>query len=73
MDIIKSNGSKEEFSQEKLKDSICAAFESVGEKCDEVLLDVVSNNFYLYENMSTKEIRRQVEDVSKQKGCKVIY
>ena len=62
MDIIKSNGSKEEFSQEKLKDSICAAFESVGEKCDEVLLDVVSNNFYLYENMSTKEIRRQVEE-----------
>lgn len=62
MDIIKSNGSKEEFSQDKLKDSICAAFESVGEKCDEVLLDVVSNNFYLYENMSTKEIRRQVEE-----------
>jgi len=62
MDIIKSNGSKEEFNQEKLKDSICAAFESVGEKCDEVLLDVVSNNFYLYENMSTKEIRRQVEE-----------
>ena len=62
MDIIKSNGNKEEFSQEKLKDSICAAFESVGEKCDDVLLDVVSNNFYLYENMSTKEIRRQVEE-----------
>lgn len=62
MDIIKSNGSKEEFSQEKLKDSICAAFESVGERCDDVLLDVVSNNFYLYENMSTKEIRRQVEE-----------
>lgn len=62
MDIIKSNGSKEEFSQEKLKDSICAAFESVGEECNDALLDVVSNNFYLYENMSSKEIRRQVEE-----------
>lgn len=62
MDIIKANGSIEEFNQEKLKDSICAAFESVGEKCDEVLLDVVASNFYLYENMSTKEIRRQVEE-----------
>lgn len=62
MDIIKANGSIEEFNQEKLKDSICAAFESVGEKCDEVLLDVVASNFYLYENMSTKEIRRQAEE-----------
>lgn len=62
MDIIKANGNIEEFNQEKLKDSICAAFESVGEKCDEVLLDVVASNFYLYENMSTKEIRRQVEE-----------
>ena len=62
MDIIKANGNIEEFNQEKLKDSICAAFESVGEKCDEVLLDVVASNFYLYENMSTKEIRRQAEE-----------
>lgn len=62
MDIIKSNGSKEEFSQEKLKDSICAAFESVGEECNDVLLEIVSNNFYLYNNISTKEIRRQVEE-----------
>ena len=62
MDIIKSSGIKEEFSSEKLKNSICAAFSAVGEECNSTLLDIVSNNFYLYENMTTSEIRRQVEE-----------
>ena len=62
MDIIKSSGTKEEFSSEKLKNSICAAFSAVGEECNSTLLDIVSNNFYLYENMTTSEIRRQVEE-----------
>ncbi len=62
MDIIKSNGVKEEFNSDKLKNSICAAFSSVGEECNNTLLDIVSNNFYLYNNMTTAEIRRQVEE-----------
>lgn len=62
MDIIKSNGIKEEFSSDKLKRSICAAFSAVGEECNGTLLDIVSNNFYLYENITTNEIRRQVEE-----------
>lgn len=62
MDIIKSSRTKEEFSSEKLKNSICAAFSAVGEECNSTLLDIVSNNFYLYENMTTSEIRRQVEE-----------
>lgn len=63
MDIIKSEGRpKEEFNPEKLKNSICAAYTAVGEECDDVLLDVVTKNFYFYNNMSTTEIRRQVED-----------
>lgn len=63
MDIIKSEGRpKEEFNSEKLKNSICAAYTAIGEECDDVLLDVVTKNFYFYNNMSTAEIRRQVED-----------
>ena len=62
MDIIKSKGNKEEFNQEKLKNSICAAYAAVGEECNDVLLDVVTKNFYFYNNMSTTEIRRQVEE-----------
>ena len=63
MDIIKSKGRpKEEFNPEKLKASICAAYTAIGEECDDVLLDVVTKNFYFYNNMSTMEIRRQVEE-----------
>lgn len=62
MDVRKSNGMTEEFSQEKLSNSICAAYASIGEVCDEVLLNTVVKNFYLYNNMTTTEIRRQVED-----------
>ena len=50
MDIIKSKGNKEEFNQEKLKNSICAAYAAVGEECNDVLLDVVTKNFYFYNN-----------------------
>lgn len=62
MDIRKSNGSLEEYNQDKLKNSICAAYDSIGEKCNEVLLETATNNFYLYNNMSTIELRRQVEE-----------
>ncbi len=62
MDVIKNSGIIEEFNSEKLKDSICAAYTAIGEECDGVLLDVVTKNFYFYNNMSTKEIRRQVEE-----------
>lgn len=62
MDIRKSNGSLEEYNQDKLKNSICAAYDSIGEKCNDVLLETATNNFYLYNNMSTIELRRQVEE-----------
>lgn len=62
MDIRKSNGFLEEYNQDKLKNSICAAYDSIGEKCNDVLLETATNNFYLYNNMSTIELRRQVEE-----------
>lgn len=62
MDIRKSKGYIEEYDVQKLKDSICAAYETAGEKCEEVLLDSAAQNFYLYNLMSTSELRRQVED-----------
>lgn len=62
MNVRKSDGSIEEFDIEKVKVSICRAYEQTGEKCDEVLLDVVSRSFYIYDNITTKEIRRQVEE-----------
>jgi ribonucleoside-triphosphate reductase len=62
MDIRKSKGYIEEYDVQKLKDSICAAYQTAGEKCEEVLLDSAAQNFYLYNLMSTSELRRQVEE-----------
>jgi len=62
MDIRKTSGKTEEYDQDKLKSSICAAYNSIGEDCDDVLLETAINNFYLYNNISTIEIRRQVEE-----------
>lgn len=62
MDIRKSKGFVEEYDVQKLKDSICAAYESAGEKCEEILLNSATQNFYLYNMMSTSELRRQVEE-----------
>ena len=62
MDIRKTNGKIEEYDQDKLISSICAAYNAIGETCDEVLLKTAVNNFYLYDNIATSEIRRQVEE-----------
>ena len=62
MDIRKSDGTIEEYDEQKLKNTICAAYEAVGEKYEEMFLDNAVQNLYLYENMSTNEIRRQVEE-----------
>ena len=62
MDVRKSDGTKEEFSVEKVSNSICEAYTSVGEECPEGLLDSLAKNLYIYENIQTSEIRRQVEE-----------
>lgn len=62
MDIRKSKGFVEEYDVQKLKDSICAAYVSAGEKCEEILLNSATQNFYLYNMMTTAELRRQVEE-----------
>lgn len=62
MNVRKSDGSLEEFNKEKVKSGICGAFETAGEECDELILETIANNLYLYDEISSAEIRRQVED-----------
>ena len=62
MNVRKSDGSVEEFDVEKVRLSICKAYEGIGEECNDLLLDSVANNLYLYDGVTTSEIRRQVED-----------
>ena len=62
MNVRKSDGSIEEFDKQKVKDGICKAYETAGEECDELMLESIANSLYLYENISSAEVRRQVED-----------
>jgi ribonucleoside-triphosphate reductase len=62
MYIRKSNNSVEEFDKQKTKESICKAYEAANEICNDVLIDSIVNNLFLYDNINTTEVRRQVEN-----------
>lgn len=62
MEVKKTDGSFEEFIPEKIEKSICDAFSSVNDKCNEGLLKILSKNLFVYDKISTQEIRRQVEE-----------
>ena len=62
MNVRKSDGSYQEFDSEKVKRSICVAFASVGEVCNDGLIEALIKNLFIYEKISTQEIRRQVEE-----------
>ena len=62
MNVRKTNGSIEEFDTQKIKDGICRAYEAAGEPCDELILTSIVSSLFLYNNVNTAEIRRQVEN-----------
>lgn len=62
MNVRKSDNSIEEFSVEKISKGICEAYTSVGEICPEGLIDSLAKNLYIYENIKTSEIRRQIDE-----------
>ena len=62
MEVKKTDGSFEEFIPEKIEKSICDAFSSVNDKCNEGLLRILTKNLFVYDKISTQEIRRQVEE-----------
>lgn len=62
MNVRKSTNFLEEFDREKVKNGICKAYEATGEECDDLILESIVNSLFLYDNISSAEIRRQVED-----------
>lgn len=62
MEVRKSNNSLEDFSRDKVKNGICEAYKTAGEKCDDVILESIVNGLFIYEGIATSEIRRQVEE-----------
>ncbi len=62
MDVRKTNGSYEEFDNEKLKRGIREAYKATGQKCPEEVVVSITDNLYIYDKISSQEIRRQVVD-----------
>ena len=62
MDVRKTNGSVEEFDKAKLARGIHEAYKSAKEYCDDAIVVSIINNLYIYEGITSAEIRRQVEE-----------
>ena len=60
MDVRKTNGSIEEFDLEKLKNGIRQTYLATGQHCPEEIVVSITDNLYIYDKMTSQEIRRQV-------------
>ena len=62
MNIRKTDGSLEEYSKDKIIHGITCAYKSISEEVDESLIKNIADNLFVYENMTSAEIRRLVEN-----------
>lgn len=62
MDVRKSDGTIEEYSPLKVKHGICKAYESANEECNDLIIDSIVKNLFIYDQISSSEIRRQIEE-----------
>ena len=60
MEVRKTNGSYEEYDKVKLRRGIREAYRSSGQECPESVIVSIIDNLYIYEKISSQEIRRQV-------------
>lgn len=62
MNIRKTDGSLEEYSVDKVINGIKSAYKSINEEIDENLIKNIADNLFIYENMTSTEIRRLIEN-----------
>lgn len=62
MNVKKTNGDYEDFDPIKIKNNIIDISNQHSEKINEETLASIISNLYLYENIETTEIRRQIEN-----------
>lgn len=60
--VRKTNGSYEEYDKVKLMNGIREAYKTAGEECPEAVVVSIAENLYIYDKISSREIRRQVEE-----------
>ena len=62
MEVRKSDSSFEEYSPSKVKHGICEAYTATNEVCPDGLIESLIKNLFIYDKISSTEIRRQVEE-----------
>ena len=62
MEVRKNDNSFEEYSPQKIKHGICEAYNAMKEICPDGLIESLVSNLFIYDKISSKEIRRQVEE-----------
>ena len=62
MVVRKNDNSFEEYSPSKIKHGICEAYNATNETCPDGLIDSMIKNLFIYDKISSQEIRRQVEE-----------
>lgn len=62
MIVRKSDNTLEEYNPSKVKHGICEAYAAVGEECPDGLIESLIQNLFIYDRVSSREIRRQVEE-----------
>ncbi len=60
--VRKTNGSYEEYDKVKLMNGIREAYKTAGEECPEAVVVSIAENLYIYDKITSCEIRRQVEE-----------
>ena len=62
MEVRKSDSTFEEYNPDKVKHGICEAYNSMNETCPDGLIESLIKNLFIYDKISSNEIRRQVEE-----------
>lgn len=62
MNIRTTDGTLEEYSAEKVTNDIASAYRSINEDVDDHLIKNIVDNLFIYENITSAEIRRLIED-----------
>ena len=62
MEVRKCDTTFEEYNPDKVKRGICEAYTAVKEVCPDGLIESLISNLFIYDKISSNEIRRQVEE-----------
>ena len=62
MEVRKNDNSFEDYDLQKIKHGICEAYIAANEKCPDGLIESLIKNLFIYDKITSQEIRRQIEE-----------